>query len=307
MVSAFDLAPSVAEALDAGRPVVALESAIITHGLPRPQNHMVALATLAAVREAGAVPATIAVVDGRIKVGCSRRDLDRLAAAADMAKISLRDLPVVLARGGSGGTTVAATATLAAAVGIRVFATGGIGGVHRGAARTWDVSADLTVLGRTSICVVCSGAKIVLDIPATLEVLETLGVTVAGYGTERFPGFYVAETPHPVDVCCHQPAEVAALFRARRRLNLPGALLVVNPVPPAGALDGAEVEAHLQTALEEVRTRGIRGKDVTPYLLRRLAAATGGRTLAANVALVRANAALAGQIAVALAGGGSGG
>lgn len=296
----MDLAPEVAAALAAGRPVVALESTVIRYGLPYPDNLAVAREVEAAVRQAGAVPATVAVLDGRIRVGCGPAELERLARGQGIAKASLRDLPVLLASGGSGATTVAATATVAAAAGIAVFATGGIGGVHRGAARTWDVSADLTVLGREPVAVVCSGAKTVLDIPATLEALETLGVTVLGYGTDRFPGFYVRETPHPVDRRVDTPREAAAVVWARRRAGLPGAVLVCNPVPPAAALDPQEVEAALADALAEAQAQGVAGRDVTPYLLARLRERTGGRSLAANRALLVANAALAAQVAAEL-------
>lgn len=297
----MDLSPEVAAALAASRPVVALESTIIAHGLPWPENLAMARDVEAIIRREGAVPATVAVLDGRVKVGCNAAELERLAAGAKISKASLRDLPLLLAGGGSGATTVAATATVAAAAGIAVFVTGGIGGVHRGAERTWDVSADLTVLGREPVAVVCSGAKSILDLGATLEVLETMGVTVIGHGTDRFPGFYVRETPYPVDQQVESAAAAAAVVWARRRAGLPGGVLVVNPVPAAAALDGDELEQAVQAALAEAARHGIIGKALTPFLLERLRTATAGRSLAANLALIRSNAAVGARLAVALA------
>lgn len=308
MPAPYRYAPAVAEALAEGRPVVALESTIISHGLPYPDNLALAREVESIVRLAGAEPATIAVLDGEVRVGCTDEDLERLATDPGIIKASLRDLPVLLARRGSGATTVAATATIAAAAGVRVFVTGGIGGVHRAAAgpgsnweQNWDVSADLTVLGREPLIVVSAGAKSILDIGATLEVLETLGVTVLGYRTDRFPGFFVRETPHGVDARVEGPQEVAAAWLARRSLSLPGALLLVNPCPEDAALPAAEVEALVEAALAEAADRGVRGKALTPFLLERLRQATAGRALAANLALVRSNAALGAQVAVALA------
>lgn len=297
----MDLSPEVAAALAAGRPVVALESTIIAHGLPRPENLEMAREVEALVRQHGAVPATVAVLDGRIKVGCTAAQLERLAGAAGIGKASLRDLPLLLARGTSGATTVAATASIAAAAGIAVFVTGGIGGVHRGAERTWDVSADLTVLGREPVAVVCSGAKSILDIGATLEVLETLGVTVLGYCTDRFPGFYVRATGFPVDERVDTVADAAGIVWARRRAGIPGGVLLVNPVPEAAALDGSELEQAIQAALAEASRNGIVGRALTPFLLARLREVTAGRSLAANLALIRSNAELGAQLAVALA------
>lgn len=304
MRNLLEIAPEVKAALDAGRPVVALESTIISHGMPYPENLTMARTVEGIIREEGAVPATIALMDGKCKVGLSEKELHRLAIEPGAVKVSLRDIPVVLARKALGATTVASTATIAEAAGIRVFVTGGIGGVHRGAlkspAQVWDISADLTVLGRSGITVVCAGAKSVLDIPATLEVLETLGVTVLGYKTDRFPGFYARDTGHGVDARVDSPAEAAAVMRARAEAGIPGGVLLVNPVPEAEALDPAEVEAHLAKALAGMEAEGVSGKGVTPFLLAHMKEVTAGRSLAANLALVRNNARVGAQIAVAL-------
>ncbi|HYF94153.1 MAG TPA: pseudouridine-5'-phosphate glycosidase [Symbiobacteriaceae bacterium] len=301
----LDVSAEVKTALEEGRPVVALESTIISHGMPFPENLAMARDVEAIVREEGAVPATIAIMDGRCKVGLSEAELQRLATEKQVVKASLRDLPVVLARRGLGATTVASTVTIAEAAGIRLFVTGGIGGVHRGnpaaPAQVWDVSADMTVLGRSTTTVVCAGAKSVLDIPATLEMLETLGVTVLGFGTDRFPGFYTRDAGHGVDARVDTPAEAAAIISARRATGLKGCVLVVNPVPEAEALDAAEVEQHIQAALADMVCEGIGGKDVTPYLLARMKEVTGGRSLAANLSLIRSNARVGARIAVAVA------
>ncbi len=294
-------APEVADALDAGRPVVALESTIIAHGMPYPRNLETARAVAAAVRAHGAVPATIAVLDGRIRVGLDDAALERLATAPDIAKLSRRDLPVVLARGGDGATTVAATMICAHLAGIAVFVTGGIGGVHRGAERSLDISADLDELARTPVAVVCAGAKAILDLPKTLEYLETAGVPVIGYGTDEFPAFYCRSSGLAVGHRCDTPAEVAAVLRAQAALVYPGGAVIANPIPPSAALPEAEVEAAIGRALAEAEARQVHGKDVTPFLLDRLAAITDGRSLDANVALVEANARLGAAIAVALA------
>ena len=295
----IELADEVASALSGGGAVVALESTIIAHGLPRPDNARIAREIEAAVREQGAVPATIALLDGTVRVGLSDAQLDAVASRDDVAKLSARDLPLAAARGASGATTVAATAHVAARVGIRVFATGGLGGVHREAQETWDESADLVALSRTAICVVCSGVKSILDVPATLERLETLGVGVAGYGTDRFPGFYLADSGHPAPWRLDSPAEVAAALRAREELGIDGALVVANPLDEQ--LDPDLHERVLAEALAAAGAEGIRGRDVTPFLLARFHQQTGGASLRANVRLVLRNAALAGQIAVAAA------
>lgn len=305
MKELLDIHPDVQEALADGRPVVALESTIISHGMPYPENLTMAREVEALIREGGAVPATIAILDGRCKVGLSEGELLRLATEKGVAKVSLRDLPVVLARKSPGATTVATTATIAEAAGIQVFVTGGIGGVHRGtpgsAAQVFDISTDLTVLGRCSTTVVCAGAKSVLDIAATLEVLETLGVTVLGYGTDRFPGFYTRDTGHGVDARVDSPDEAASVIAARQQTGMPGGVLVVNPLPEVDALDSAEVEGHLATALSDMLSRGIKGKEVTPYLLARMKDVTEGRSLTANLALIRSNARVGAAIARALA------
>jgi pseudouridine-5'-phosphate glycosidase len=295
----IELADEVAAALAGGGAVVALESTIIAHGLPRPDNARIAREIEAAVREHGAVPATIALLDGTVRVGLSDAQLDAVASRDDVAKLSARDLPLAAARGASGATTVAATAHVAARAGIRVFATGGLGGVHREARETWDESADLVALSRTAICVVCSGVKSILDVPATLERLETLGVGVAGYGTDRFPGFYLADSGHPAPWRLDSPAEVAAALRARDELGVEGALVVANPLDEQ--LDPELHERVLGEALAAAGAQGIRGRDVTPFLLARFHEQTGGASLRANVRLVLRNAALAGQIAVAAA------
>ena len=294
------VAPEVADALAGGRAVVALESTLIAHGLPRPRNAEVAREAEAEVREAGAVPATVALLDGVVRIGLDDAALEAIATRDDVAKCSARDLPIAVARGATGATTVAATAHLAAQAGIAVFATGGLGGVHRDARETWDESADLVALSRTGICVVCSGVKSILDVPATLERLETLEVGVAGYGTDHFPGFYLADSGHPVTWRIDTPEHVAAALRARDALGLVSTLVIANPLPAAEQVD-PEVHARvLAEALAAAERDGIRGRDVTPFLLARLHAETGGESLRANVRLVLRNAHLAGRIAVAL-------
>ena len=296
------IAPEVAEAVAGARPVVALESAIVTHGLPRPRNLEVALAAEGAVRDGGALPATIAVVSGEARVGLDDDALREIAESQEVAKCGVRDLAVVAARGGHGGTTVAATAHLAGRAGIRVFATGGLGGVHRDARDSWDESADLEVLGRTGIVVVCAGVKSILDVGATLERLETLNVTVLGYRTDRFPGFYLTESDFPVPWRVDSAAEVAAVVRARDELGTEGsAVVVANPLPAEEQLDPALHDRVLSEGLIAAEAAGIRGKDVTPFLLDHLARETGGASLEANVRLVLRNARLAAEIAGELA------
>ena len=293
--------PEVAAALADGRPVVALESTIISHGLPRPDNLAVARQIEDDVRAAGAVPATIAVVGGQARIGLDDAALERVAGD-DVAKVSVRDLAVVVARGAVGATTVAATAHLAARAGIAVFATGGIGGVHRGARETWDESADLIALSRTPICVVCAGVKSILDVGATLERLESLSVAVVGYGTDRFPGFYLADSGYPVPWRVDDPAAAAAIVRARRQLGIDGyGLVLANPVPAADALDAPLHDRVLAAGLAAANRNGISGKDVTPFLLEFFHRETGGASLATNIALVRSNARLAAQVAAHLA------
>jgi pseudouridine-5'-phosphate glycosidase len=298
----MNIDPSVAEAVAGGRPVVALETAIVTHGLPRPRNLEVARQAEEAVRDAGAVPAMIAVVGGVARVGLGDEALTEIAASEDVAKCGVRDLAVVAARGGHGGTTVAATAHLAARAGIGVFATGGLGGVHRDARESWDESADLEVLGRTGIVVVCAGVKSILDVGATLERLETLNVTVLGYRTDRFPGFYLTESDFPARWRVDSAAEVAAVVRARDELGTDGsAVVVANPLPAAEQLDPTLHDRVLTEGLIAAEAAGIHGKDVTPFLLDHLARETAGASLEANVRLVLANARLAAEIASELA------
>ncbi|MEV2256320.1 pseudouridine-5'-phosphate glycosidase [Streptomyces sp. NPDC050147] len=285
------------------RPVVALESTIIAHGLPRPRNLQVARELEEVVREEGAVPATIAVLDGRPHVGLDKGQLERIANEDDIRKLGHRDLALAVAAGASGATTVSATALLAARAGIRVFATGGLGGVHRQWTVTQDESADLGLLARTRITVVCAGVKSILDVAATLQRLETLGVAVAGYGTDRFPGFYLTDSGHPVDWTLRTPAEVAAVMRAQDAVGGPeSALLVANPVPEPEQLDPELHARVLAEALQECTDRAITGQAVTPFLLDQLMRRTEGASLNANLAAVRGNVRLAGRIATAWAG-----
>ncbi|MER5254729.1 pseudouridine-5'-phosphate glycosidase [Streptomyces sp. NPDC002855] len=285
------------------RPVVALESTIIAHGLPRPRNLQVARELEEVVREEGAVPATIAVLDGRPHVGLDKQQLERVANEDGIRKLGHRDLALAVAAGASGATTVSATALLAARAGVRVFATGGLGGVHREWTVTQDESADLGLLARTRVTVVCAGVKSILDVPATLQRLETLGVAVAGYGTDRFPGFYLTDSGHPVDWTLRTPGEVAAVMRAQDAVGGPeSALLVANPVPEAEQLDPALHARVLTEALEACAERGITGQAVTPFLLDQLVRRSDGASLSANLAAVRGNVRLAGRIAAAWAG-----
>jgi pseudouridylate synthase len=295
------LSPEVEDALSSGHPVVALESTLLAHGLPRPDNRAAADNVEAAVRAGGAVPATIAVLDGDPHVGLTADEVDRVCADPDLAKLGVRDLPVAAALGRSGATTVSSTALLAAAAGIGVFATGGLGGVHRQAADTFDESADLTALSRTSLVVVCAGVKSILDVPATLERLESLSVTVVGYRTTTFPGFYVADSGSSLDWSVETPQQAAAIFAARRQLA-PGAVIVANPLPLDEQLDPALHDQVIAGALAAAAQAGVRGKDITPFVLDHLHRASEGATLAVNVRLVLRNAELAGRIAAALAG-----
>jgi pseudouridine-5'-phosphate glycosidase len=295
------IAPEVAEALAAGRAVVALESTLISHGLPRPRNLEVARQVEAAVRAEGALPATIAMVAGTARIGLDDQALEVIAAGDGVVKCGVRDLAPLAARGADGATTVAATAHLAARAGIRLFATGGLGGVHRGAHETWDVSADLDTLARTGIVVVCSGVKSILDVGATLERLETLNVTVLSYGTDAFPGFYLADSGHPAPWRVDSPEEIAAVVRARDELGVgERAIVVANPLPPAEQLDPDLHDRVLAAGLERAGREAIAGKDVTPFLLDLFHRETGGASLEANVRLVLRNAALAARVAVAI-------
>ncbi|MGW2731826.1 pseudouridine-5'-phosphate glycosidase [Streptomyces sp. NPDC001494] len=292
----------VRDALDARRPVVALESTIIAHGLPRPRNLAVALELEDVVRQAGAVPATVALLDGRPRVGLDKGQLERVANEDGIRKLGHRDLPLAVAAGASGATTVSATAQLAALAGVRVFATGGLGGVHRQWTVTQDESADLGLLARTRITVVCAGVKSILDVPATLQRLETLGVAVAGYRTGRFPGFYLSDSGHPVDWTLDGPEEVARVMRAQDALHGPySALIVANPVPEDEQLDPGLHARVLADALRACEEEGVTGQGVTPFLLDYLVRHTDGASLSANLAAVRGNVGLATRIATAWA------
>lgn len=290
--------PDVEAALNEGKPVVALESTLITHGLPRPENARVGRLLEQVAREAGVVPATIALVKGRVCVGLTSEQLDELAARTDVRKCSMRDLPIAMARGENGGTTVASTMFIARMAGIQVFATGGIGGVHRG--HPFDVSNDLHALGTIPVTVVCAGAKSILDLPLTLEMLETQGVPVLGYQTDTFPAFYTRSSGLPVDVRCESAAELAAIIRHRTNLEMPQGILVANPVPEADALPGDVAEAAITQALAEAEKKGVSGKAVTPFLLARVSELTEARSKLANLALLANNVRLGAAIARAL-------
>jgi len=289
----------VTAAFEAGRPVVALESTVIAHGLPRPQNLETALAMEAAVREEGAVPATIAIMKGSLVVGLSSEQLATFAATEGIAKVSRADLAAVRAARQTGATTVAATMLIAALAGIRVVATGGIGGVHRGAELSFDISADLPEIGRTPVAVVCAGAKAILDLPRTLEILETLGVPVVGYRTSKFPGFYVEDSGLPLQARVDAPSEAARLMQIHWELGLLSGIVFCNPPPSRSALQKQEVDQWIAQALQSAADAGIRGKAVTPYLLNYLATTSHGQTLKTNIALLVNNARVAAQIAKA--------
>lgn len=291
----------VAEALDAGRAVIALESTIISHGFPYPANVECARESERIAREEGVVPATIAVIDGQLAVGISDAEIEMLAGARETPKASRRDLPLLIARRSNGATTVAGTMAVAAMAGISVFATGGIGGVHRGAERSYDISADLEELSRTSVAVVSAGAKSVLDLGLTLEYLETRGVPVLGYRTDAFPAFYTRDSGFGVDARFESPEEIAAVLMAKWATGLTGGVLVTNPIDDEHALDPVEIERIITLAVTEARERGVRGKAITPYLLSRIHELTGGASEVANKALVWSNVRLAASIASALA------
>jgi pseudouridine-5'-phosphate glycosidase len=298
----LDVAGEVAAALRDGRAVVALESTIVAHGMPWPHNAETALAVEADVRAGGAVPATIAIVDGRLKAGLSREEIERIARGGrDVAKVSRRDMPIAVARGGLGATTVAATMIVAALAGIRVFATGGIGGVHRGAQTSFDISADLAELAHTPVAVVCAGAKAILDLRLTLEYLETQGVPVIGYRTDRLPAFWSRDSGLALDVRVDTPEEIARIMKAKWQIGPTGGLVIANPIPEQFDLPLETIEHATEAALREAQERNIGGKALTPFLLERVNALTGGDSLASNVALVRNNARLAASVAVAYA------
>jgi pseudouridylate synthase len=296
-----EIRDEVGRALERGVPVVALESTLISHGLPGPDNLEVAREAEQAVRAEGAVPATVGVIGGVAKVGLEDGELQLMATAGNVAKLSARDLAVAAAKGAHGATTVAATAHLASIAGIRLFATGGLGGVHREARESWDVSADLAILARTPVAVVCSGVKSILDVPATLEYLETLGVPVVGFRTERFPGFYLTDSGSPLDWSVESEEEAARVVRALPELGFErSGLVVANPIPEEEQLDPVLHDRALREGLEELVRKGERGKDVTPFLLDRFAAATEGKSLMVNKEIIVRNARLAARIAVAL-------
>jgi pseudouridylate synthase len=296
----LDIAPEVQATLAAGGSVVALESTIITHGMPHPQNVATAREVETVVRENGAVPATIAIIEGRLKIGLSDAELDWLGTAKDVMKLSRADLPYAVASRRNGATTVAATMICAHLAGIRVFATGGIGGVHQGVEDTMDISADLDELARTPVAVICAGAKAILDLPRTLEYLETRGVPVVGYRTDRFPAFWSRTSELSVPLRLDSPDAMADLIRTKEALGLDGGVLVANPVPSADEIPADEMKAFIDAAVAEAKTRGVVGKAVTPFLLSHLFERTAGRSLATNIALVKNNAALAAQLAVSL-------
>ncbi|MEX2572330.1 MAG: pseudouridine-5'-phosphate glycosidase [Gemmatimonadota bacterium] len=294
----LSVSDEVSDALARGAPIVALESTVIAHGLPRPRNLEVARDLEAEVRHGGATPATVAVLDGVPTIGLDIAALERIGGAGEVEKLSTRDLPLAMAGRWTGATTVAATAHLAARAGVQVFATGGIGGVHRGLPP--DVSADLTELQRTRMLVVCAGAKSILDLPATREILETLGVLVIGWGTDRFPAFYTADGGATVDSRVDSAAEVAEIWRAHRRIEAPGSVLLCAPVPPDHGLPAHQVEAAVDGALQRASAEGVGGKALTPFLLASVAEVTGGASLDANVALLHNNVRIAAAVAVAL-------
>ncbi len=294
----LDISPEVKAALDAGRPVVALESTIISHGMPYPRNVETALLVEKTIRDNGAIPATIAVIGGRLKAGLSHEEIEYLGKTGrGVAKASRRDLPALVARKADGATTVATTMIIAHMAGINIFATGGIGGVHRGAEVTMDISADLEELAQTPVMVVCAGAKSILDLGLTLEYLETKGVPVVGYGTEELPAFYTRESGFGVDYRVDSPEELAAMFRAQRELGYKGGMLVTNPIPAEYAMDKKTIDAAIDRALADARAQGIHGKETTPFLLARVVELTGGDSLESNIKLVLNNAMVAAQTA----------
>ena len=299
MEKAIKLSAEVSAAINAGKPIVALESTIISHGLPRPSNLEVALECERIVRDAGAVPATIALLDGKILVGLERSELEAIANRDDISKASIRDLAIVIAQGKSAATTVAATAHIAALAGIHVFATGGLGGVHRGANESFDESADLTALANVDMTMICAGVKSILDVPATLERLETLAISLVGYKTTAFPGFYLTDSGYTLEHRVDSPAEIAAIIKARKEVGtLSKALVVANPV--VKEMDKARHDEILKSGLEKAERQGVVGKNVTPFLLEHFHTTSKGESLAINTEIIKANCLLGAQIAVAL-------
>ena len=296
----LDIQPEIKAALDAGKPVVALESTILSHGMPYPENLGFAAKVEQVVRDNGAVPATMAIIGGKLKVGLNEADLKVMCEARNVGKVSRRDVPVYIANGHTGATTVATTMLMAEMAGIRVFATGGIGGVHRGGEVTMDISADLQELAHTSVAVVCAGAKQILDIGRTLEYLETMGVPVLGMGTDEFPAFYCRRSGHKLDYAVSDPAEAAAILNAKWEMGLKGGVLIANPIPEEYGLDFDEMEGVIQKALAAADEAGVHGKDITPFLLANVKDLTGGESLASNIQLALNNARVAAQIAAAM-------
>ena len=297
----LDISPEVAEALNSGKPVVALESTIISHGMPYPRNVETALLVEQTIRENGAVPATIAIIGGRLKAGLSKDEIEYLGKSGrNVAKTSRRDIAALVARKADGATTVTTTMMIAHMAGISIFATGGIGGVHRGAEVTMDISADLEELGNTPVMVVCAGAKSILDLGLTLEYLETKGVPVIGYGTDELPAFYTRHSGFGVDYRADSPEELAAMFKAQRDLGLKGGMLVTNPIPEEYSMDKAVIDAAIDQARKEASVKGIKGKETTPFLLAKVVELTGGDSLDSNIALVLNNARLAAKTAAEL-------
>lgn len=299
----LEIGDEVRAALASGQPLVALESTIISHGMPWPENVETALRVEAAVRDAGAIPATVAIIGGRLVAGLDRRGIERIGkAGASVSKASRRDLPRLVASGADGATTVAATMIVAAMAGISVFATGGIGGVHRGAESSWDVSADLEELGRTPVCVVCAGAKAILDLPKTLEYLETRGVPVIGYRTDELPAFYSARSGIALVERADEPRDIALRMKASRELGFSSGMVVANPVPESMSMEREAMEREIEKALQAADDARVRGRDVTPFLLAKMKELTSGESLETNIALVLNNASLAAQIALAFSG-----
>lgn len=294
------LTSDVKAALAKGKPVVALESTIIAHGMPYPQNYEMAKKVETIIRDHGATPATIAIVDGTLRAGLSDGELEHFAKTGpSIMKVSVRDLPYVVSKKMTGATTVASTMRLAAMAGIAVFATGGMGGAHRGAQNNFDISADLTEFSQTNVAVVTAGAKAILDLALTLEILETLGVPVVGYGTDEFPAFYSRTSGHAVPMRCDTPKELAALMKAKWKMGLKGGVVVANPIPADVEIPAAEIAPTIEKAVAAAKAQNVIGKNITPFLLKHLAEVTGGRSLAANIALVENNAIVAAQIASA--------
>ncbi|MFL0267486.1 pseudouridine-5'-phosphate glycosidase [Candidatus Clostridium radicumherbarum] len=297
----LDINPEVEKALKEGKPVVALESTIISHGMPYPKNVETALETERIVRENGSIPATIAILKGRLKVGLTREEIEYLGKGKEVIKTSRRDIPFIIAKGADGATTVASTMIIAALAGVKVFVTGGIGGVHRGAQETFDISADLQELAHTNVAVVCAGAKSILDIGLTLEYLETNGVPVVGFGTEEMPAFYTRKSGFGVDYKVDSPEEVAAAIKTKWDLGLNGGMIIANPIPEKDQMDYDTINNAIESALKEAKEKGIKGKETTPFLLAKVKEITGGDSLESNIQLVYNNARVGSKIAVELA------